>query len=136
MNKQKIGKLGENIACRFLHNKGFRIIARNFWRKWGEIDIVAKKDRIVHFVEVKTVSSSFSRTSVDKRENREGNSSTGNNYRPEENVHPQKLRRIHRAIQSYLIEQNTEEDWQIDVVAVSLDVRGREARCRFIQNVF
>ena len=49
-----IGRLGEDIACRYLTLKGFFIISRNFTCRMGEVDIIAKKGRFVVFVEVKT----------------------------------------------------------------------------------
>lgn len=50
---QKIGEIGENLACMFLMKHGFTILERNVANKFGEIDIVAKKKGIVHFFEVK-----------------------------------------------------------------------------------
>ncbi|WP_416346565.1 YraN family protein [Campylobacter upsaliensis] len=47
------GILGENRACAFLKKHRFEILERNFHSKFGEIDIIAKKDEILHFVEVK-----------------------------------------------------------------------------------
>jgi len=41
-NNIKIGNLGEDIACRFLKKKGFKIVDRNYRKKWGEIDIIAQ----------------------------------------------------------------------------------------------
>ena len=54
-NKRKIGDIGENIACMFLVKRGFKVIGRNYLKKWGEIDIIAEKQGILHFVEVKSV---------------------------------------------------------------------------------
>ena len=48
------GKLGEDLACRFLQKKGYRIIARNFRTSWDELDIVAIFSKRLIFVEVKT----------------------------------------------------------------------------------
>jgi len=58
-------------------------------------------------------------------------------HRPEENVHPWKLRRLHRAIQTYLLDKKVSDEieWQLDVVAVFLDMKTREARVRIIENV-
>lgn len=47
------GILGEDKACNFLKKQGFEILKRNFHSKFGEIDIIAKKDEILHFIEVK-----------------------------------------------------------------------------------
>ena len=53
---QKTGEMGENIAVRFLMKQGYSILGRNYTKKWGEIDIIAEKERKLHFVEVKSVS--------------------------------------------------------------------------------
>jgi len=52
--KQQLGKLGEDIACDFLENQGFRIIARNLHVSHNELDIIAEDERYIVFVEVKT----------------------------------------------------------------------------------
>lgn len=48
------GRLGEQIACRYLSSKEYSIIERNFRTRYGEVDIIAKKDNKIIFVEVKT----------------------------------------------------------------------------------
>lgn len=57
MNKQELGRFGEEQAARYLSRLGFMILAINYRTKVGEIDIVAKKNHVLHFVEVKTRSS-------------------------------------------------------------------------------
>ena len=52
--KQKIGKIGEDIATQFLKERGYEIVERNFMAKQGEIDIIAKDKKELVFVEVKT----------------------------------------------------------------------------------
>ncbi|OGG54997.1 hypothetical protein A3D62_03060 [Candidatus Kaiserbacteria bacterium RIFCSPHIGHO2_02_FULL_49_11] len=124
--KQVVGRLGEDTACKFLVKRGLTIIDRNYLKKWGEIDIVAQNNGKWHFVEVKTVS----------RENlRDISHETLDSYRPEDNVHPQKLLRLSRAVQSYLLEKKIESEWQFDVIAVFLDLKNREARCRYLEDV-
>ena len=54
MNKRKFGIIGEKLAQGFLINKGYEILGANFFSRKGEIDIVARKDNIIVFVEVKT----------------------------------------------------------------------------------
>lgn len=124
INKQKIGSIGENIACRFLtNNHGFKIIKRNYRKKWGEIDIVAEKNNVLHFVEVKTVSCETS-FDIEKVKN------------PEENIHPWKLKRLSRTIQSYLMEKDAgEEDWQFDTMAIFLFIHDKKAKIRFFENI-
>ncbi len=48
------GNLAEDKACKFLFDDGFVIIERNFYSRFGEIDIIATKDEVLHFVEVKS----------------------------------------------------------------------------------
>jgi putative endonuclease len=52
--KQKIGKLGEDLASKYLIENGYSIMTRNFYCRQGEIDIVATKQDEIIFVEVKT----------------------------------------------------------------------------------
>lgn len=52
--RKNVGDIGEEFAAKLLENSGFRIIARNYATRQGEIDIIATKDGVIHFVEVKT----------------------------------------------------------------------------------
>lgn len=52
--QKDIGRLGEELAVKFLRKKGYRIIERNFTCKRGEIDIIASEGECLVFVEVKT----------------------------------------------------------------------------------
>jgi putative endonuclease len=123
LNKQKIGIIGENIACRFLTTRNFKIVNRNYRKKWGEIDIVAEKNKVLHFVEVKTVSCETV-FDTEKAKN------------PEENIHAWKLKRLSRTIQSYLLEKDTDSfDWQFDTMAVFLFIKDKKARVRFFENI-
>lgn len=115
--KRKLGDIGENVACEFLRRRGLEIIDRNYLRKWGEIDIVAKKDSLIHFVEVKSVSHVTS------------------GYRAEDNMHPWKLKRLSRAMQTYLLEKKLDCDWQLDLITVRIDEKNRNARVEIIENI-
>ena len=121
--KQQIGKIGEDIAVKFLVKHDFSIILRNFLRKCGEIDIICKKNNIVHFVEVKTVSSD------------NVSHETTDTYRPEDNIHREKLKRIGRTIELYLFENNLQEDWQFDVITVKLDQESKTAIVKHIPDL-
>lgn len=63
-DKQKIGKLGEELAKRFLMKHGYSILEENYTKKYGEIDLIAKKDDIIHFIEVKSIVSHETKVSV------------------------------------------------------------------------
>ena len=136
-NNNEIGVLGEDIASRFLKNEGFQVVERNYRKKWGEIDIVARetkrenlsKKTIIHFIEVKSVS----------RETKEDvTHETSRNYRrPEDAVHPLKVKRLKRVIQSYLLEKNRGEnlEWQFDIIAVFIDTKNKSSKVRFTQKL-
>lgn len=53
MNRKKIGDAGESFAVDFLVKHGMKIIDRNFYTKYGEIDIVFKDGKYIVFAEVK-----------------------------------------------------------------------------------
>jgi len=123
--KQQIGKLGEDISCRFLMKNGFEIIDRNYWQKCGEIDIIVKKANIIHFVEVKSVSCENINNVSDKE------------YRPEDNLHPWKLERLSKTIQVYLNNKSVspETNWQFDVITVYIDIKNKVSRVNFLENI-
>ncbi len=123
-DKRKFGDLGEDVACKFLMKRGFEVIERNYLKKWGEIDIVAKKGDDLHFIEVKTISSS----SFVPHETKDA-------YRAEDNIHPQKIMRMNKAIESYLIENDFEGEWQMDGAIVSIDTSKRQAKVSYIENI-
>ena len=52
--RKNVGEIGEQLAADMLTNTGYRVIARNYLTREGEIDIIAIKDGVMHFVEVKT----------------------------------------------------------------------------------
>lgn len=127
-NNKETGGIGEDLACKYLENKGFVILARNYLKKWGEIDIVARgTDKRVHFVEVKTVSYE-TKKQLDE-------AVTRRTWRPEENVHPSKLKKLSRAIESWLMEKNYHGDWQIDVIAIRVVPREKYASAKYIPNI-
>ena len=126
--KQVIGALGEDIASRYLENKGFSIVTRNYRKKFGEIDIVTKKKEKIHFVEVKTVSREADAVVTQE---------TPDGFRAEDNVHDWKLKRLSRAIRVYLSENKIpdESEWQFDVITVMLDTKSKIAKVRFLEDI-
>ncbi|MBU1327357.1 YraN family protein [Patescibacteria group bacterium] len=109
------GKHGEDIAVETLKNKGYAILERNWKNKFGEIDIIAKKDDIVVFVEVKT--------------------KIGELYGlPEEMVGKGKLQKVRNMATVYL--HGTDVPCRIDVVAVVLTNEGSVTRLTHYENVY
>ena len=114
--RQKIGKLGERLAIKFLQNKGYQILNKNIYFRGGEIDILAKfKERII-FIEVKT------RT----------------NHRfgyPEESLDKKKMAKISQAVNNYLFKHPEIIDWQVDCLSITYDFSRKLAKIYHIKNL-
>ena len=124
---QKTGEIGENVAVKFLVKHGFAILDRNYTKKWGEIDIIAEKDSKLHFVEVK---------SVVREDLGDVSQETLDQYRPEDNMHPWKLKRLSRAIQTYILSKKLDEkEWQVDLLAVFLSLKDKKARVKMVEDI-
>ena len=125
--KQKIGEIGENIAVKFLMKHGFSVIDRNYTKKWGEIDIIAKKSEKLYFVEVKSVS----------RDTLDNVSPETDTYKPEDNMHPWKLKRMSRTIQTYLLSKKIGDDveWQVDLLVVFLELKNKKAKVKVVSDI-
>lgn len=129
-NTQKVGQLGEDVACKYLIKHGFSIIERNYTRKWGEIDIIATKDDVLYFIEVKArkVGPTFFEENYKFLISQE--------IRPEENMHAWKMMRLRRVVETYLISQRIGNiNWRFDVLLVYLDTDNRKARVKVVENV-
>lgn len=102
MNRSShIGKKGELIAAAFLEEKGFKIVARNYRRRRGEIDLIVRRDDWLIFVEVKT------RTSTDFGE-------------PEEFVDLKKARKIYDAAEEFIYSTDWHGHVRFDVISIML----------------
>lgn len=97
-HNQQVGKWGEETAAQWLTEHGYEIIGQNIRTPYGEIDIIAKKDSILIFVEVKTLTSS-------------------KNFFPEQQITKRKREHMLNAAQHYATENNISH-WQIDVIAI------------------
>ena len=130
--KRAKGDIGEAIAAKYLTNKGYFVLEQNYWKPWGEIDIVAERGNVLSFVEVKTAS--FDSAKQVSRESVVGKSLK---VRPEENFHPAKLKRLHRALQTYLLDHKVPEQrpWQIVLACVYLDFSTRRATVELFENL-
>ncbi|TAK57355.1 hypothetical protein EPO17_02185 [Patescibacteria group bacterium] len=129
---QKLGELGEDIACKFLKKQGFSIIERNYTKKWGEVDIIAKREGKLHFIEVKSVSCEKGWVSVIHK-----TSGMGDSYRPEDNMHDLKAKRLAKTIETYLLEKNLPEDisWQFDLATVYIEEETKKGKVEMLEDV-
>jgi len=118
--KRKFGNIGEEIACKFLLGKGHKILETNFQKRIGEIDIISELDGKLHFIEVKT----RTKTAI------------GKFGLPQEAVNFYKRRKLIKTALFYLLESRRSENtqWQIDVIAITIDKEKRKARITFIKN--
>jgi putative endonuclease len=135
VNRQQTGKLGEDIAVKYLKRKGYKILGRNFERKISrflksEIDIVArsrrsffgrlrgKKNDIIHFIEVKTLIN-------------------GQGFLPEQKVNFGKRKKLAKTAEHWLVKRKIplESKWQIDVVSVRIESGTRKPQVSHFENV-
>lgn len=92
------GDAAEERACTFLENNGFSIIERNFYSRFGEIDIIALKDDALHFVEVKS----------------------GLDYENAvQNITPKKLSRLIKTADIYMKKNSLHVDFMFDALIVT-----------------
>lgn len=95
----KVGNEAEDKASSYLQKEGYTILARNFHSKFGEIDIIAKKENILYFCEVK-----FSQK-----------------YDPITRITPSKMNKIVKTINYYLLTHAHSCDYQIDAILVTAE---------------
>ncbi len=114
---KQLGQFGEEIAEKELKKKGYKILAKNFRNKWGELDLVVKKKRKIIFVEVKTI------------QKREG-------FLPEDEIDRKKKKQLIKMSQIYLSENKIpfEGPWQIDIIAIEVSPGFEKAKIRHYQN--
>lgn len=92
------GDIAEDKACIFLEENGYLIIERNFYSRFGEIDIIATKDDVFHFIEVKS----------------------GVDYESAvQNITSSKLSKFIRTTNVYLKKNSLDIDYMIDAVIVT-----------------
>lgn len=148
MTSKQTGILGEKIAENFLKKRGYKILDRNYafrikgGPQKGEIDIVAKKDKTIIFVEVKTTNHKKQRSLLfmignsEEESLREFQGERSEELSPESRVDFQKQKRIIKSAQSWLMKNKIPLDspWQADVIAVEIDEATKKARIRHFKN--
>ncbi|KIM03093.1 MAG: hypothetical protein KN64_13105 [Sulfurovum sp. AS07-7] len=93
-----IGDENETLAVRFLIQNGYTIVERNYYaKKLGEIDIIASKDKTLHFIEVKSANADFD---------------------PIYNITPAKLRKVVNSAYYYMKERKLDIAFSIDALII------------------
>jgi putative endonuclease len=114
-HRQRLGRLGEDLAVRQLGAQGYDILARNWRCREGELDIVAQDGEWLVFVEVRT---------------RRGTAAGS----PEESITAAKQERLLTLGEIYVDAHDWPGDWRIDVVAVELSLEGKLLRIDHYEN--
>ena len=117
MEINKPGVWGEVYAARYLRDHGYKIITANFRSRLGEIDIIAKKDGYICYIEVKT---------------RSGNAI----YQPKEAVDTFKQERIIATSRNFERVYGTRLQPRYDVCEVVLDGELKPSKINYIENAF
>ncbi len=122
---KKRGDYGEKIARRYLEERAFTILACNYMPsrgiKRGEIDIIAQKGNIIHFIEVKT-RFVHSGDIVDP---------------PETQITRSKIQALNRTAQIYLKEKACSGvTYVFDALAITIYPREKKAHVRFLEDIF
>ena len=127
MHKNPIGRLGEEIALKYLKNKGYQILDRNYEYRIpgsplkGEIDLIAKKSDTISFIEIKTLQQF-----------------PGGSFLPEEKVDYKKQKKIMKTAINWLMKNRIALDkkWQIDIIGIRLLPQAKKAKISHLKNVF
>jgi putative endonuclease len=107
MNTKTKGNLSEQKASEYLKSKNYKITERNFYSKFGEIDIIAFKDGVYHFVEVKS----------------------GEGFEPIYNITPAKLQRVIKTAYVYMKKNRIDSSFCIDAIII------KSEQIEFIENI-
>ncbi|MEJ2468452.1 MAG: YraN family protein [Campylobacterales bacterium] len=103
-----VGDAAEQKAVEFLRTEGFRIVDRNVSSRFGEIDILAMRDDVLHVIEVKSA------PTYEQAAN---------------NITPAKIRKILMTAEAYMKKHRLDIDYALDAVIVS------GGRCELLENV-
>lgn len=118
-NYTEFGSFAEGLAEKFLRDRGYKILGRNYRKPWGEVDIIAEKEGIIVFVEVKA-----------------SDSPAPKGFEPEKRVNDSKIRKIKLAAQTYIQQNNLDNmSWQIDIIAIELNKDRGTAKITHFRNI-
>lgn len=121
---KNLGQMGEDLAVKYLKDKDYKILDRNFCntkgRRMGEVDIIAQKEKEIIFVEVKT------------REMLKYDWTL-----PEENINRQKLHKLSKIATFYVRQKNLwNNPYHFDAISVWIDIASKKAKIRHLENIF
>lgn len=128
MSSKQLGNFGEKIASDYLKKQGYQILDRNYFLKIfsgpkrGEIDIIAKKDGVISFVEVKTLNAFVVKTA--------------GFFAPEDKINFSKQRKLIKTAETWLAKKKIPLNvkWQIDVISIKIDLLSKKAKIQHFEN--
>ena len=112
-NTRQKGKEAESLACNFLQKQGFLIIECNFFSPFGEIDIIAKNEEVLYFVEVKS----------------------GVGFEPVFNINPQKLKHLKKSIAYYLQKKKLDLPFCLSALILSAAKENEDYQIQWLENI-
>lgn len=117
--RTSLGLAAEEAVAQHLRKIGFTILDRNWRRPWGELDIVADKQGMVHFVEVKA-----------SRQQIAG-------FDPFLRADGRKMHKVKRTAQTWLSHHrySPETEWQMDIASVIMDPNLPEPAIEIFENI-
>jgi putative endonuclease len=118
MSKLLTGKIGEQYAANYLLSKAYQIVSTNYHSRYGEVDLIVLKEKVLVFVEVKTRKSNYFGL-------------------PQESVTPRKLQRIIKTAIHFLNQSRKKSfhSWRIDLIAIELAEKGRVENILHLKNI-
>lgn len=111
----ELGKLGEELAVKYLQKNGYEILETNWVFQKAEIDIIAQKNDMLAAIEVKT------RSSIEFG-------------LPQDFVKPKKIQLLVKAVNEYVISNDLEVEVRFDIVAISKT--GNDFSIEHLENAF
>jgi putative endonuclease len=116
--KRLFGDVGETIASNYLKNNDYSIVIKNYQAKFGEIDIIARKNNEFIFIEVKT-------------------SNSNSKIPPEENFTKNKFNKVLKTSEIYLLlnKISPETPHRIDLIVIKLNKLTQEANLKHFKNI-
>ncbi len=112
----EVGKIGEDLAKKFLEGKGYKILEQNYRTRFAEIDLVAEKSGKLVFVEVRT--------------------KIGENFgTPEDTINKAKLRKVLWNAKNYIGFKNWQGSCRVDAVCIVLNQNFSVARLTHYENI-
>lgn len=115
----ELGFFAEHYAAEYLKSKGYTILGHNYRKPWGEIDVIATKQEVIIFVEVKASKKDIP------------------GFEPERRVNVDKRHRMARIARTYLSDYNYPDDqpWQMDIVSVLFVKERGVVKIRHYKNI-